>query len=154
MSLSIANNLIIPLTQHDLPAIMQIERRAYDFPWTEKVFEDCLGGDYLCRGLYEKGELRAYAVLSIAVGECHILNVCVAPEFQGRGVASGFLLSLLDIARERQAEIVFLEVRASNIAALALYSKMGFSEIGRRNGYYRNGESREDALVLSLPLLS
>jgi len=145
------------LTVDDISEMMQIERQAYAFPWTEKVLNDCLQGAYLCRGLMLEGVLCAYAVLSVAVGECHILNICVAPSVQGKGIASDFLRNLLEETVEWGAEIAFLEVRESNVAALALYSKLGFSEIGRRKEYYRNGKSsngvaREDALVLSLPL--
>jgi len=141
------------LTVDDVPEMMQMERQAYAFPWTENVLKDCLQGAYLCRGLMLEGILCAYAILSVAVGECHILNVCVSPSMQGKGIASDFLRKLLNEAVEWDAEIAFLEVRNSNVAALALYSKLGFSEIGRRKGYYRNGDSREDALVLSLPLV-
>jgi ribosomal-protein-alanine N-acetyltransferase len=140
------------LSIDDVSEMMQIERQAYAFPWTENVLKDCLQGAYLCRGLMFKGALCAYAILSVAVGECHILNICVSPDVQGKGVASDFLRKLLDEAVEWDAEIAFLEVRESNVAALALYGKLGFSEIGRRKGYYRNDDSREDALVLSLPL--
>lgn len=145
---------IITLTVDDLPEMMAIERRAYAFPWAENVLKDCLQGAYLCRGLIRQGKLCAYSILSVAVGECHILNICVCPESQGQGIASEFLRKLLDEAVAWEAEIAFLEVRASNAAALALYSKLGFSEIGQRKGYYRNGDSREDALVLSLPLIA
>ncbi len=145
------------LTVDDISEMMQLERKAYAFPWTENVLKDCLQGAYLCRGLMLKNVLCAYAILSVAVGECHILNICVSPGVQGKGIASDFLQKLLDEAVEWNAEIAFLEVRAGNVAALALYSKLGFSEIGRRKEYYRNGGSRnggsrEDALVLSLPL--
>ncbi|OUS08789.1 ribosomal-protein-alanine N-acetyltransferase [Gammaproteobacteria bacterium 42_54_T18] len=141
------------LSVDDVSEMMRIEQRAYAFPWTENVLKDCLQGAYLCRGLMLKGVLCAYAILSVAVGECHVLNICVSPDVQGQGVASDFLRKLLDEAVEWNAEIAFLEVRESNVAALALYSKLGFSEIGRRKAYYRNGDSREDALVLSLPLV-
>ena len=145
------------LSVDDISKMMEIERQAYAFPWTEKVLKDCLQGAYLCRGLMLEGALCAYAILSVAVGECHVLNICVSPDVQGKGIANGFLRKLLDEAVEWGAEIAFLEVRESNVAALALYSKLGFSEIGRRKGYYRNGggrngDGREDALVLSLVL--
>lgn len=143
---------IVTLSEADIPAILAIEHLCYPFPWSEKVFIDCLTGAYLCRGLTDDGVLIAYAVLSVAVGECHILNICVSPGYQGTGVASVFLTAMLEEAHEWGAEIAFLEVRASNLAALGLYSKLGFSEIGQRKGYYPNGDSREDALVLSLPL--
>ena len=147
-----SNYAIAQLTEKDLPAILLIESQCYLFPWTEGVFKDCLTGGYLCRGLYLDGHLLAYGILSVAVGESHVLNICVDPEQQGKGLASVFLRKLLDETREWEAEIAFLEVRKSNVAALSLYSKLGFSEIGCRKNYYPNGDSREDAIVLSLPL--
>ena len=147
------NTTIVDLTEKDLPSILHIEQRCYQFPWSAGVMKDCLTGGYLCRGLLNSDGLIGYGILSVAVGECHVLNICVDPEFQGQGIAAIFLRLLLNDAKTWDAEIAFLEVRASNRAALSLYSKLGFSEIGCRKNYYRNGENREDALVLSLPLI-
>lgn len=147
-----ANCVIAQLTEKDLSEILLIEQRCYPFPWTEGIFRDCLSGGYLCRGLFRDSRLLGYGILSVAVGESHILNICVTPDQQGKGFASPFLCTLLDEAKEWGAEIAFLEVRKSNVAALSLYSKLGFSEIGCRKNYYPNGDEREDAIVLSLPL--
>ena len=152
MAIGISNSTIESLTVSDLSIILSIEQQVYPFPWSEQVMRDCLQGPYLCRGLYVESTLVAYGILTVAIGECHILNICVSAEYQGQGIASVFLGELLDEAKIQHAEIAFLEVRASNVVALALYSKLGFSEIGCRKAYYRNGKGREDALVLSLPL--
>ena len=141
-----------PLTLQDLPAIMAIERRAYEFPWTAGIFSDCLRVGYTAWGLEEFATLRAYCITSIAAGEAHILNLCVDPSYQGLGLGGRLLGRMLDLARKRQVERVVLEVRPSNEQAMALYRRHGFSKIGERRGYYPAQGGREDAVVMSLRL--
>jgi ribosomal-protein-alanine N-acetyltransferase len=91
-------------------------------------------------------------VLSAAAGEAHILNLCVRPELQGRGLSRQILDHLLELAHSRQARTVFLEVRPSNQRALRLYANAGFCEVGIRRGYYPASKGREDGLVLAKEL--
>ena len=143
-----------PFSFGDIPSVLNIENNAYEFPWSETIFRDCLTGRYICRALFDvNNQLLAYAVISVAVEECHVLNICVSPEFQRLGIAEYFLKKLLNESVSLGAKHAFLEVRASNVSALALYSKLGFSQAGRRKLYYQGKEGREDALVLSLPLI-
>lgn len=141
-----------PLTLQDLPAIMAIERRAYEFPWTTGIFSDCLRVGYTAWGLEEFATLRAYCITSIAAGEAHILNLCVDPSYQGLGLGGRLLGRMLELARKRQVERVLLEVRPSNEQAMALYHRHGFSKVGERRGYYPAQGGREDAVVMSLRL--
>ena len=138
----------------DLEAVSRIELTAYPHPWTFGIFRDCLAAGYECWVLERSGELIGYGVLSVAGGEAHILNVCVAPIEQGRGLGRRILARLLDLARWHRAERVFLEVRPSNAAAVALYDSIGFNEIGRRPNYYPGKRGREDALVMAMELLA
>lgn len=141
-----------PMREEDLDAVMAIEVRAYGHPWTRPIFKDCLRVGYSC-WLYEReGHIEAYGVMSVAVGEAHILNLTVRPESQGQGLGRKMLKHFLSLALRHNADLVLLEVRPSNTAALALYSKMGFNEIGVRKGYYPGPNGREDALVLALNL--
>ncbi len=142
-----------PLHVRDLDALMRIEIRAYEFPWTEAIFRDCLAAGYECWVLEDGGALLGYGVLSSAAGEAHILNVCVAIESQGRGLGRLLVRRLLDLARWHRAMQVFLEVRPSNPNAIALYHSEGFNEIGRRTNYYPAKRGREDAIVMGLELL-
>ncbi|MBS0213010.1 MAG: ribosomal protein S18-alanine N-acetyltransferase [Proteobacteria bacterium] len=137
----------------DLPALMAIENAAYDFPWTQGIFRDCLAAGYECWVLEDAGLLLGYGVLSAAAGEAHILNVCVAPERQGRGLGRLLVRRLLDLARWHRAAQVFLEVRPSNPHAIALYRSEGFGQIGVRKGYYPAHGGREDAIVMGIELL-
>lgn len=142
-----------PLKEQDLPAVLAIEQQVYNFPWSEQIFKDCLYVGYSSWALMKGKELVGYALLSIAVEEAHILNICVAEQYQGQGYASQFVSELFNIARDKQAAHMFLEVRPSNIAAIKLYAKLGFNEIGRRKAYYPSTDGREDALVLSYNLV-
>ncbi len=136
----------------DLPAVTEIERSAYEFPWTFGIFRDCLGHGYVCRVLEGGGIILGYGIMSVAVQECHLLNICVRPAEQQRGHGERLVTALLDIARDRGAHVAFLEVRPSNEAAYRLYSRLGFNEIGVRPRYYPAHGEREDAIVLAREL--
>lgn len=133
----------------DLETVIDVERAAYQFPWTEGIFRDCIRVGYDCHVAEAKQEVCGYGVLSIAVDECHVLNLCVHPEYQGRGIGRALLDHLLDIGRSRGATSVFLEVRPSNEAALALYRNADFNEVGVRPAYYPAELGREDAIILA-----
>lgn len=137
----------------DLEAISRIELSAYPYPWTFGIFRDCMAAGYECWVLERSAELIGYGVLSVAGGEAHVLNLCVAPDEQGRGHGRRILARLLDLARWHHADRVFLEVRPSNKTAVALYDSVGFNEIGKRPNYYPGKKSREDALVMAIELL-
>ncbi len=137
----------------DLPHVLAIEAASYAFPWSIGVFRDCLRAGYGCWVLEsDLGDIFAYAVVSVAADEAHLLNVCVAPEVQGQGHGRRLVLRMLDAARWHRAERVFLEVRPSNPGAIALYESLGFSEIGRRPRYYPAHGGREDAIVMGREL--
>jgi ribosomal-protein-alanine N-acetyltransferase len=143
---------IRPLTGADLDAIMEIEVRAYDFPWTQGIFRDCLRVGYCC-WCYENDEMiQAYGVMSAAAGESHILNLTVRPESQRQGIGSRLLKHFQQLARRHGADTLMLEVRPSNRTAISLYEKLGFNEIGVRRNYYPAENGREDALLLALSL--
>lgn len=142
------------LHMRDLPALMRIETSAYEFPWTEGIFRDCLAAGYECWVLEDGGELLGYGVLSAAAGEAHILNICVAPAQQRRGLGRLLVRRLLDLARWHKAAQVFLEVRPTNPHAITLYLSEGFGQIGVRKGYYPAQGGREDAIVMGIELAS
>ena len=141
-----------PMREEDLDLVMAIEREAYPFPWTRGIFRDCLRAEYPAWIHEARGEAIGYAVISLAAGEAHILNLCTAPVAQGQGHGRRLLRHVLRMARGRGAQRVFLEVRPSNEHAIALYQSMGFIEVGRRKAYYQATDGREDALVLKLSL--
>lgn len=143
-----------PMRLGDVPDVYGIECEAYRFPWSLGIFRDCLRIGYGCWVLEAEDEIRGYAVLSAAAGEAHVLNICVAPGYQRRGYGRALLRHLIGLAREYGASQLFLEVRPSNVPAILLYQEEGFTQVGRRTGYYPNAhdEPREDALILRLAL--
>jgi len=149
----LAEIAIRPMTEADVPAVIAIERAAYQFPWSETIFRDCVRVGYLCR-LVESGTLAiGYGVMSMGAGEAHVLNLCIRPEFRSVGIGRRVLEHLIERARLAQMRDVYLEVRPSNITAIRLYQAVGFEPIGVRRGYYQAVGGREDAAVLKLELL-
>jgi ribosomal-protein-alanine N-acetyltransferase len=141
-----------PMQDTDVAVVMDIERRAYEFHWTEGIFRDCLRVGYGCWVMELHGNVAGYGVMSLVVGEAHLLNICVAPEWQRQGYGRLLLDHFLELARERGAGQMFLEVRLSNRIAIALYRRRGFAEVGMRKNYYPGPQGREDALILALDL--
>ena len=121
-----------PMCEEDLVRVIDIELVAYDFPWTLGIFRDCLRYGYTCMVFESDEDLLGYGILSVGAGECHLLNICIAPAFQGRGHGAQMIEGLLELARTQAARMAFLEVRASNTAAYRVYTKLGFNELGVR----------------------
>ena len=136
----------------DVAAVGAVERTSYAFPWSEGIFRDCLRVGYLCRVAEMEGGIIAYGVVAMGAGEAHILNLCVRGDMRGRSVGRQMLLLLLERARQAGMTDLFLEVRPSNLFAVALYQSVGFVQVGLRKGYYQAEQGREDALVLKLDL--
>jgi ribosomal-protein-alanine N-acetyltransferase len=146
---------IRPMLEQDLSKIFKLEKKIYPYPWSLGIFQDCLRVGYCCWVLTMDEQAIGYGVMSVVVDEAHILNISIDPKWQRRGLGMKLMQRLLKVARQHGAETVFLEVRVSNHAALRLYEKVGFVEVGQRKGYYPDaGNSREDALLLSLEMVS
>ncbi|MGQ0502199.1 MAG: ribosomal protein S18-alanine N-acetyltransferase [Panacagrimonas sp.] len=144
---------LVPLDEAHLAQVMEIERRAYEFPWTLGIFRDCLKAGYAGWLVQDgSGQLLAYAVMTMAVGEAHILNLAVEPGLRQQGLGRFLLNHLLVLARATLCTIVLLEVRRSNKAAIRLYHGAGFQQVGTRRNYYPGQAQREDAFVLALDL--
>jgi ribosomal-protein-alanine N-acetyltransferase len=160
--------LIRPLNWGDLDRIMEIELAAYPVPWTRGIFADCIRVGYDCWGLQLGPRLIGYGIQTDAAGEAHLLNLCIEPGWQRRGFGGMLLENAIRIARRNGCGNMYLEVRPSNPAGIALYRNRGFVVIARRPGYYSsNGANtadaqvqdgnhasagREDALVMQLDL--
>ncbi|GAB3793560.1 ribosomal protein S18-alanine N-acetyltransferase [Dyella agri] len=136
----------------DLDDVAAVEQDSYDFPWTRGIFADCLKAGHPCWVLCIDEELAGYGILSVGAGEAHVLNICIASGYRGRGLGRHLLGRLLDVSRWSGAQRVFLEVRPSNPLAKALYESIGFREIGRRPRYYPAKDGREDAIVMGLDM--
>lgn len=133
----------------DLDAVMEIESHAYTYPWSKAIFRDCISASYHCCVMEVDGKLVGYAVFIVAVGECHILNICIHPTLHGQGLGRKLLSAVLTLAKDAQAKCIFLEVRPSNRHAISLYESEGFNEVGIRKKYYPAKHGREDAVIFA-----
>ncbi|MGV6859834.1 MAG: ribosomal protein S18-alanine N-acetyltransferase [bacterium] len=138
----------------DVHAVLALEQASYEFPWTEGIFRDCLKVGYPGWVCEKERSLVGYSIASVAAGEAHVLNICVAEACRQRGIGRLLLETTLEGVSKLGAELVFLEVRVSNLAAINLYLQSGFREVGVRKGYYPSARGREDGVVLSLSLES
>lgn len=142
-----------PLTLGRLDKVLEIEGQAYEFPWSRGNFTDSLASGYAVHLLCAREHLLGYYVAMRGVEEAHLLNLTVAPAFQRQGWARVLLDALALWTRGQGGQWVWLEVRASNTRAQALYQRYGFRSVGQRPGYYPASDgAREDAIVMSLQL--
>jgi ribosomal-protein-alanine N-acetyltransferase len=146
-----------PMQLEDLDAIMQIESTIYSHPWTRGNFSDSLNSGYSAWVLEDqrsgsKEHIIGYALLMLVMDEAHLLNLSITKAYQKQGLGRYLLEHMLTIAKTHKAANMFLEVRPSNISAIALYENMGFSEMAVRRGYYPAKEGREDAVLMGLAL--
>jgi len=164
MSESEAELSFMPMQEADLDAVLAIESISHIHPWTRGNFVDSLAAghwaycirpqlDQAIQGSYLDPEiLWAYCVLFPAVDELHLLNITVSPKLRQLGLGSRIMTAIEGVAAQQNFPRMLLEVRPSNTAAVSLYNKLGYEQIGLRKGYYpadlQTG-SREDALVLA-----
>ena len=141
------------LSERDVPLLKQIEENAYDFGWSERNFVDALNENYIAKALINNSVMVGYYFWQKVLDECHLLNFTIASERQRRGLGNWMLSQLLLSLKAKSITAIYLEVRPSNNTAISLYSKFGFSIIGRRKNYYPGKESREDALVMKRTIL-
>ena len=132
----------------DLKQVMEIEVQAYTHPWTTGIFRDCLRG-HRCWVALQGDEIVGYGVLMMAPGESHVLNLCVKPDQQRKGIGRELLRLLAKYSEQSGADMILLEVRRSNQAAIDLYQDEGFHELGVRKAYYPADDGREDAIIFA-----
>jgi len=142
-----------PMTESDLDWVAAQEADLHDFPWTRGNFADSLHAGYDARVLRIDGAAVGYAIMFRVLDEAHLLNISVMRALHNHGIGARMLRRLMDIAREQGASQMFLEVRPSNLPALALYRRLGFVAVGRRKRYYPAVDGgREDALLMRTAL--
>lgn len=146
------------ITPSDINLLMPIENACHSHPWTQKTFSSCIGGRYFGKSLYinenAHQNLVGFYVGEFVIDEATLMDICVAPSQQGKGLGKELLYKFIQESKLKGAVKIWLEVRAKNIAAQMLYMNAGFIEINRRTGYYPSskGFGYEDAIVMSLTL--
>ena len=137
----------------DIAGVMQLERLCFRTRWTREQF--LLGLErraFRILGVRESRELVAYVAFSVIAGEMEILNIAVHPIHRRKGLAKRMLAEVLEFCRKEHVQQGFLEVRRSNVAAIDLYRKFGFMQVGTRKNYYP--DNNEDALLFRLDFIA
>lgn len=135
------------MAKDDLSEVIEIEKEAYSHPWTVGIFRDCLRVGYSCWVMIKDQSVVGYGIVMLAAGEAHVLNVCIQPEQQHKGLGRQLLNHLMEKARLSGIDMILLEVRRSNQVAIDLYIDEGFHELGVRRNYYPAQSGREDAII-------
>ena len=136
----------------DVPEIARLERECFTTPWTEEIIRSQLSGEgKLMLAAEEDGRFAGYMGLQYVLDEGYISNVCTAPEFRRRGVASALIDETVTRAAALGLSFLSLEVRRSNEPAIRLYEAWGFQKVGVRPGYYE--KPAEDAIIMNLYLV-
>lgn len=142
-----------PMSEERLEEVVRIERLVYPHPWTRGNFSDSLRSGYQAQLLVADDQLMGYFVAMRGVDEVHLLNITVAPEYQGQGWGRMILDAVALWSRAQQAQWLWLEVRVSNARAQRIYEQHGYRRVGERRRYYPAAAGRrEDAVVMSLKL--
>lgn len=134
------------LCKEHLADVAKIEESSFAEPWSEKALSYLLTGDNFGVVLLLDGEAAAYGGVSVAIPDADITNVATLPLYRRRGYAKRVVLGLFDEAKKRGIESLYLEVRRSNVAAIALYESLGFFTVGERKNFY--SAPREDAVLM------
>lgn len=144
-----AISLVIP---EDQPQLLAIERRSHAFPWSEQTFASNQGERFLNFRIEAEGRVVGFAITQVVLDEASLFNIAVDPDFQRRGYARQLLQHLIAELEQREIMTLWLEVRASNLAAIALYEQLEFHQVSRRPNYYPTASGREDAIIMALTL--
>ncbi|MPY22835.1 ribosomal-protein-alanine N-acetyltransferase [Shewanella psychropiezotolerans] len=125
---------------------------AHSHPMSLRTIESCFGTLYSTFGLEVEGNLVGFAILHQIFEDATLMDICVDPSEQGRGYGEMLLQAVIANAVQSKAETLFLEVRASSLAARHLYSKYDFKESGIRQFYYKTENGNEDAILMELDI--
>lgn len=145
-------NTISTLSTADLTKAWHIEKRAHAFPWSEQTLASNQGERYCNYQLSVDGEMAAFAITQVVLDEATLFNIAVDPAYQRRGLGRALLEHVIDEVEKLGVVTLWLEVRASNVAAIALYESVGFNEATIRRNYYPTADGREDAIIMALPI--
>ena len=139
---------IAHMTAEHVPQVAALEKVCFSDPWSENSVASELENPLSCWLVALDGETVAgYVGSQTVMDETDMMNIAVHPDFRRQGVARALILALIGELKKRGSRCLTLEVRASNEAAIALYKKHGFEEVGRRKNYYE--DPKEDALLMT-----
>lgn len=142
--------MIERLTEEHIPEVALIERLCFSEPWSEKSLGILTQKNAVGFVALESGRMAAYGGMICVLDEGQITNIAAHPDLRRKGYGEAVTRALINYGKENGLIAIYLEVRRSNGAARALYSKLGFEEIGERKGFYRN--PCEDAVLMKITL--
>ena len=155
--------LIREMTLQDVSAVAAIEKMCFSLPWSEQSLIDSVKREdtmfLVCEEFDENNSddtgdvnsnIAGYIGMYLSFDEGDITNVAVSPAHRKKGYGEALVSKAKELAREKQLEMILLEVRVSNAPAISLYKKMGFEELGIRKNFYEHPV--EDAIIMKCPL--
>ena len=133
----------------DASIIAKLDYCYIECPWNEEMIIDAMqNGLYLFLKAEENEQVLGYGSVQIILDEAEVCNIAVFEEHRNKGVGKSILNSIITYCKSRCVKKIFLEVSETNVVALRLYEKLGFSRVGVRENYYKSG----NAIVMSLNL--
>lgn len=140
--------LIRKMTEEDLSSVMEIEKEAFTLPWSRESYLSELKNNFAAYMVCDvEGEIAGYGGIWVVFEQAHITNVAIGKDYRQKGLGHSLMVELEQIARQRKATHILLEVRPSNLAARTLYKNLGFEDISVRKAYY--SDNSEDAIVMT-----
>ena len=138
---------ILNMQRQHVPQVAALEKICFSDPWSEQSIASELQNPLsLWLVCEDEGTVCGYVGSQTVLGETDMMNIAVAPEYRRRGIGEMLITQLLKKISRQGSSSLSLEVRCSNLAAISLYEKLGFQQVGRRPGYYTH--PKEDALIL------
>lgn len=140
--------IIRPMTEADTYEVSEIEKQIFSLPWSQKSFADaCANEDNIYLVCIYDGKIAGYCGVWTVLGEGNVTNMAVSLDFRRMGIAESLMEAIEQYGTDKKIESYFLEVRKSNGAAISLYTKMGYKDIGTRKNFYE--KPVEDAVIMS-----
>ena len=140
---------IVSMTAEHVSRLAELEKLCFSEPWSEKSLTEEIDNSAACFLVaMQQDEVLGYGGMHTVLGESYVDNIAVFPEFRGHGVGRTLMAALIEKARENGGVFITLEVRTSNLPAIAMYRSLGITEAGVRRNFYT--EPREDALIFTL----
>ena len=144
--------MIRQMQARDIPAIAELEKQTFSAPWSENTSRSSFDNKISCWLVAEvEGVVVGYVGSETVLDSADMMNVAVSPNYRRQGIADALINALSDALRAKDIRYLMLEVRVSNMPAIALYEKLGFTVAGRRPRYYSS--PREDAYVMRKELV-
>lgn len=140
---------LVPVSRDNVDQVAEIEQECFSSPWSKEMLLEAMDNftASFIAAEADDGTILGYAGINVVMDEGYIDNVAVRSQYRRNGVASALLSVFVRFAEAHQLKFLTLEVRASNEAAIALYTSYGFDEAGRRKNYY--SDPKEDAIIMT-----